>query len=192
MDGQELAETLRVLKDPNSAGTEADVTASTRLSLDIHRQTNDAVDLINRAEWLRKQFEDVKQMAAQRPDATSIGEAIDAIDARYRAQEDRLLHPSLAEGDLKSFRGPIGLYLKWLWLQAEVGTGGGDVFGNSDHRPTQPQLDVYVLLAGQMEQVKTELKALDESALPALDATLREKGLPRFVLVQDGGKPAGR
>jgi hypothetical protein len=191
VDGKELVETLTVLKDPNTKATDADVVASTRLAMDAYRQTNDAVDAINRVEWTRRQFEDLRKMTAGRPDAAALDADIEAIDVRYREQEDRLLHPSIAEGDLKSFRGAMGLYLKWLWLQAEVGTGGGDVAGNSDFAPTQPQLEVYELMARQMTEVQSALRALDEGALQDLDRTLRDKGLPRFVLVAPSAMPAG-
>ncbi len=63
------------------------------------------------------------------------------------------MHPTLGEADQKSFRGPIGLYLKLLWLQAEVDSGGADVSGNADARPTQPELEVAALLSRQLGEV---------------------------------------
>jgi photosystem II stability/assembly factor-like uncharacterized protein len=192
VDGQEVGAKVTVLKDPNTAGSIADVEASTKLSLDIYRQTNDAADLINRVEWVRKQFEDLRKVVGGRPDAKAVRDAIDAVDEKYREQEDRLLHPTIAEGDLKSFRGAFGLYLKWLWLQAEVGTGGGDVFGNSDFPPTKAQLEVYALLAGQMDEVRSALSALDGPGLGDLDRVLRERGVSRFVVTPAPGSPGGR
>jgi hypothetical protein len=134
----------------------------------------------------------LKKAAAGRADANDVTAALDEADAKYLAVEDRLLHPSIAEGDLKSFRGAMGLYLKWLWLQAEVGTGGGDVFGNSDFRPTQPQQEVYDLMAGQMDAMRAALKTLDEEALPKLEQWLRDRGVGRFLApppAPAGGRP---
>jgi photosystem II stability/assembly factor-like uncharacterized protein len=192
VDGHEASGTVKVLKDPNTAGSDEDVRAATKLSLAIHARTNDAVDAINRIEWIRRQFEDLKKAAAGRADANDVTAALDEADAKYLAVEDRLLHPSIAEGDLKSFRGAMGLYLKWLWLQAEVGTGGGDVFGNSDFRPTQPQQEVYDLMAGQMDAMRAALKTLDEEALPKLEQWLRDRGVGRFLApppAPAGGRP---
>ncbi len=91
---------------------------------------------------------------------------------KLRAVEDKLLQPTLAEGDAKSFRGALKLYLKFVWLQAEVSSGGGDVAGNADFRPTQPQLDVYKKLTGELDEVKAAFKVLYERDVPAFGGRL--------------------
>src|SRR6185295_7367695 len=50
------AQSLVVEKDPNSAGTEADIAAATKLSLAVYRDTNAAVRMVNQLEWTRKQL----------------------------------------------------------------------------------------------------------------------------------------
>ncbi len=144
--GQELSRTLTVLKDPNTVATDEDVARSTALSMDIYERINESAEMINRLEWTRKQLEDLRKFTTSTGEKGATKEALDAIealDAKLRAVEDKLLQPTLAEGDAKSFRGALKLYLKFVWLQAEVSSGGGDVAGNADFRPTQPQLDVY-------------------------------------------------
>src|SRR5262249_58906873 len=98
-------------------------------------------------EWSRKQIEDFKKMlkAAKAPPADT--DAANDLEKKFRAVEDTLLQPTLAEADQKSFRGPLELYLKLLWLQAEVGSGAADVSGNAALPPTQPELEVYDLLS---------------------------------------------
>ena len=131
-DGKDFTQKLVVKKDPNSAGTEADVAASTKLSVQIWRDTSATARMINRIEWTRRQIEDFQKMLkAARAPAADVDAATD-IEKKARAVEDDLLQPTLAEADLKSFRGPLKLYLSLLWLQAEVGPGAADVSGNAD------------------------------------------------------------
>jgi photosystem II stability/assembly factor-like uncharacterized protein len=187
VDGQEMSEKVTVLKDPNTAASEADVRASAALALEIHRDTNVAVDMINQIEWTRRQVEDLRKMATGDAAAREATKLTDEIDGKLRGIEDQLLQPTLAEADLKSFRGDMKLYLKLLWLQAEVMTGGGDVAGNADFAPTGPQREVYALLKDRLEAIQREFTEMYEKTLPAYDQRLTVSGLPRFVKV----KPAG-
>ena len=105
------------------------------------------------------------------------------MDARARAIEDDLLQPTLAEGDLKSFRGELKLYLKLLWLQAELVSGGGDVAGNADFPPTAAQREVYGELAARLAGVKTRFAVFYDSEVPAFDRQLGQLGVGRIVRV---------
>lgn len=187
--GREFSATVTVLKDPNTPASEADVVASTKLSLDIYERINEAADLINQIEWSRKQLEDMRKAVGARQkagaaDTKATLEAIDGLDARLRAAEDKLLQPTIAEGDAKSFRGAMKLYLLFVWLQAEVSSGGGDVAGNSDYPPTQPQIEVYRKLTGELDQVKAELRAVYDKDVPAFESAMREKGVGRLVMLR--------
>ena len=182
--GQELSQPLTVLKDPNTPGTDADVAATTTLSLEVYEAIGASVEMINQIEWTRKQLEDLAKMLAPDPAAKGALELVTGLDARARAVEDQLLQPTLAEGDLKSFRGDMKLYLKLLWLQAELVSGGGDVAGNSDHPPTAAQLEVHRELAGRLEAVRAEFRELYGKTLPGVERQLAEKGVPRFVAVR--------
>ena len=68
--GTELTQKLVVLKDPNSAGTEADVAASTKLSVSLQRDINASARMINQLEWTRRQLEELRKMlTASKADA---------------------------------------------------------------------------------------------------------------------------
>ena len=141
------AQSLVVEKDPNSAGREADIAAATSLSLAIYRDTDAVVRMVNQLEWTRKQLEDLRAMLKARKAGPADFEAAASLESAARAVEDRLLQPTLSEADEKSFRGPLELYLKLLWLQAEVGAGGADVSGAADFAPTSSEVEVHEKLA---------------------------------------------
>ena len=176
-------------KDPNSAGTEADVAASTKLSVQIWRDTSTTARMINRIEWTRRQIEDFQKMLkAGKAPAADIDAAKD-IEKKARAVEDDLLQPTLAEADVKSFRGPLKLYLSLLWLQAEVGPGAEDVSGNADLAPTQPERDVYELLAGRLAETIKKYDELYEKAIPAFNEAMRAKGYVQLMTVTEPEEP---
>ncbi|MBW8895788.1 MAG: hypothetical protein JF613_06350, partial [Acidobacteria bacterium] len=54
--GRDYSQPLRVLKDPHSAGTEADIEAQHRMLLDVRRDLDVAVDAVNGAEMVRGQI----------------------------------------------------------------------------------------------------------------------------------------
>jgi hypothetical protein len=187
-EGRELAQPLTVLKDPGTAGGEADVADSTRFALDVYTRTNEAADMINQLEWTRKQLEDLRKALVAARAATPALDAAAALETRSRAVLDQLLQPTLAEADLKSFRGPLRLYLELLWLQAESGTGGGDVSGNADYPPTAAEREVYAKLVRELESARADFKRFYDEEVPAFAKQLQEQGLGPLVVVPPAPK----
>ncbi|MBV9147874.1 MAG: hypothetical protein JO065_18300, partial [Acidobacteria bacterium] len=183
-DGRTLTEKLTVLKDPNTTGSEADVDAATKLSLSIYNDANTSVRLINQLEWTRLQLQDMQKMLKASNADKTLSDSVKDLDGKALAIEDQLLQRTVAEGDLKSFRGPLQLYLKFVWLGAEVGSGGADVAGNPDFPPTQSEIDVYNLLHGQLEKAQTDFNNLYSQAVPAFNQTMQQKGMERLMTVQ--------
>lgn len=176
---------LVVEKDPNSAGTEADVAAGTKLALAIYEDTNAVVRMINQIEWTRKQLEEFRAMLkAHKGDPADL-DATAALESAVRAVEDGLLQRTLAEADEKSFRGPLQLYLKLLWLQAEVGAGGADVSGAADFAPTRSEVEVYEQLAKTLAEVRRDFESLYQTSIPAFNESVRAKGLLQLMTVTE-------
>lgn len=176
---------LVVLKDPNSAGSEDDVAAQTRLARKVYEDTDAVVRMVNQLEWTRKQLEELRGMLdAAKADPADLA-AVDELDTAARAVEDRLITPTLAEADEKSFRGPLQLYLKLLWLQAEVGAGGADVSGAADFAPTRAEQEVYELLAGRLATVQADFDTLYGTTIPAFNQAMGAKGLGQLVTVSE-------
>ena len=56
--------------------------------------------------------------------------------AKLQAVESKFVSNALQNSDDKYFVEPYGAYMNLIWLNAEVGTGGGDVAGCADFAPT--------------------------------------------------------
>ena len=189
VNGQEQTAKLEVRKDPRSAATDADLAASAKFSRDVYAMTNDAARMINQIEWTRKQLEDVRKMLSAAKADPALSGPVEELERRARTVQDRLMQPTLAEADLKSFRGAMGLYLKLLWLQAESGTGGGDVSGNADLGPTGAEGEVFELLSGQLAATRRDFDELFEKQIPQFNETMRAKGLAGVMTVKEPVEP---
>jgi hypothetical protein len=179
------AQSLVVEKDPSSAGTEADIAAATKLTLAIYRDTDAVVRMVNQIEWTRKQLEQLRAMLKARKADAADFEAVASLEAAVRAVEDRLLQPTLAEADEKSFRGRLELYLKLLWLQAEVGAGAADVSGAADFGPTRSELEVYELLAKTLAEARKDFDELYGTRIPAFNDAGKAKGWLQLMTVTE-------
>ena len=185
VEGSQYATTVEVRKDPNSAGTEADVEEGTKFALAIWRDTNAAAEMINRLEWGQLQIERLRKMVhAENGDASLLDQTA-ALAKKMASIEADLLQPTISEEDQKSFRGPLGLYLKLIWLNAEASTGAADVSGNADFGPTQPERDVFALLDGRLNETRKEFDDVFGTDVPAFNRTMEGKGIGAIMPVEE-------
>ena len=79
--------------------------------------------------------------------------------------------------------------MKLIWLQAESGSGGGDVSGNADFAPTAAELEVYDLLSRQLTEVRKDFDDLYAKTIPAFNEANRPKGLLQLMTVREPEEP---
>ena len=176
---------VEVRKDPGSGGTPADVEAASQLSLAIYRDASAAAEMIGELEWTRVQLEQLEQRLAAAQAEEALAAAVAGLRQSADAIEAVLLQPTIAEEDQKSFRGPLGLFLKFVWLNAEVSTGAADVSGNADLAPTQPEREVFELLDRQLDEARQRFRSLYEESVPAFNRALAAKGMAGIGRVKE-------
>jgi photosystem II stability/assembly factor-like uncharacterized protein len=176
---------VEVRKDPGSAGTPADVEAASKLSLAIYRDTISAAGMIGELEWARLQLEQLKRRLAAAKAEDSLVDAVSGLGKSAEEIEAALLQPTIADEDQKSFRGPLGLFLKLVWLNAEVATGAADVSGNADLGPTQPERDVFELLDRGLDDARKKFQSLYDESVPAFNRALAAKGIAGIAPVKE-------
>jgi photosystem II stability/assembly factor-like uncharacterized protein len=217
VDGQSYTQQLTVLRDPHSPGSEADINASVKTLLQIRDDISQVSDTVNQIEWMRKQLEVVETMlrpprrnpAPGRADDDEGGapaaaesqlndaakkrkvdllKTVEAMDLKLQAIEHKLVSPSLLNSDDKYFVEPYKVYLNLVWLNAEVGTGGGDVAGGADFRPTDAQLETLRDQEAQMAAATAEFRDLLKNELPAFNQKLGNDNLAVVAIAENGGK----
>jgi photosystem II stability/assembly factor-like uncharacterized protein len=118
---------------------------------------------------------------AQKKQTAQREKAAGDLDKKLQTIEHRLVSQSLMNSDDKYFVEPYGAYLNLIWLNAEVGTGGGDVAGSADFAPTQTQLELLKTFETEMAGVDAEYRKILKDDLPALNRAFEGGSLAPVV-----------
>jgi hypothetical protein len=111
--------------------------------------------------------------------------AAESLDQKLQQVESRLVSRALRNSDDKYFVESGGVYLDLIWLNAEVGTGGGDVAGGADFSPTQAQLESLQTLQGETASADSELRQILQNDLPAFNQSLVHANLTPLLSALD-------
>jgi hypothetical protein len=175
VEGQELSQTLTVLKDPRSEGTLADVRAQYDLSMKIYNDINHVVDAVDLIESMRVQIKDLLERLETMEGQASVIAAAKELEGKLTATEDKLVQRALAEGDPKSFRQRQRVYGQLSFLTSTIGGG------SADFPPTTQQIAVYDELKKEMTAALDELDALLETDVPAFNTVLQQADVAGIV-----------
>jgi len=114
--------------------------------------------------------------------------AAEALDKKLLLIEHKLVSQALLNSDDKYFVEPYQVYLNLIWLNAEVGTGGGDVAGGADFAPTDTQLELLKTFENQMTEVDTEFHNFVREDVPAFNRTLSDFGALTLTVSPSAGE----
>lgn len=183
-NGQETSKKLVVKKDPNSAGTEADIQAATKMGVELRDNINTVVDMVNHIEVVRKQIEDLPKYLKGEDDSKPVLTAAKELDDKILAVEDQLIQRALQTADVKSYEEESTLYIKLLFLAGQEGDGAGDIAGNPDFKPTDQEVEVHQILKQRLAAVEVQYNELMKKTIPAFNAMLNGKGVQPLVGMQ--------
>ena len=166
--GRELTQSLVVRKDPNSAGTEADIQAQTKLLFDLRRDLNAAVEIVNRLELVRSQLESLQRIAGDADVRKAAAEfARKCTDLEARFIELRIT------GAQDGIRYAAKLVSRFGYLANGVSA--------ADFAPTEQQAEVQRLLAERLRGHEKEFQVLIEKDLAEFNAMLRSRNIANIV-----------
>ena len=174
VDGQSYTKPFDILRAPSAHGTDADMQSAVRLQLKVRDDISTVSDMTNQLEWMRKQIEDEKKTNAGKAE---LARAMDEIDRKMRDVEYKLISEAEALSDDKYYVTAYRLYLNFIWLNAEIGTGGGDVQGTGDWGPTETDQAMVGDLERQLQAVQTQYKGLMEKDVPAYNQSVSSGGI---------------
>ena len=196
--GKSFSQSFEVLPNPRSRETPAQTAAKVKMLLHVRDDISSVSAMVNQIEWLRRQLQTDEAMlksggkrARKRPGRAAALKAIKAMNKKIHDLEDRLLSPALADSDQKSYLARYSLYLHLIWLNGELGTGAGDVYGDPGHPATDATVEVLQVLDRRLSAAKAEYRTLMRQDLPRFDDMLIHDDI--FPLVADaGGSRAAR
>ena len=176
VNGRDYTQPLRVLKDPHSGGTEADIAAQQQMLTSLRRELDTVVDAVNGAEMVRAQIVNLKNLTED----TELRRAADDLDQKVAAAESELVELR-ATG-----RGQDGV--RWgAKLVQKLGYLANGLQSN-DFKPTSQQLAVFKELQDRFKGSQERMSEVMNRELAALNDMLRRANLPNIVS-QVGRRP---
>jgi photosystem II stability/assembly factor-like uncharacterized protein len=159
---------MKVLKDPYSAGNENDVKEQVAFCLALRDAQNQAVELINALEVLRK---NTQELQTKIKDPTIKAE-VNILEKSATNISGQLYDINLTGAREDAFRNPMQVYEKLCALATDIGSN------SADFRPTNQQKEVFVVLKERLQKAQNEYDVVKKAALPKMNILLSKKKLP--------------
>ena len=141
--GQDLAQPLILKKDPNSGGTEADITEQMTMMLELRKDLESGAQMVNQIEFIRAQLEKLSSAS------TSVKSAADELDKKLIDIEEELIQRKLTGQGQDAVRYPPKLLTKINYLAGGLASG--------DFAPTKQQREVHALFKQQLTRLRQRL-----------------------------------
>jgi hypothetical protein len=166
--GKDYTQPLTVIKDPHSAGTEADVRAQFTFLEKVEQNAKSVADMINRAEILRKQVNTLETSNSEqvKTAASSLSETLTAFEEH--------LYQLRVTGGQDGMRWPAKLQEKLGHLASEL--------EESDFPPTSQQIAVNRQFTKQIASLQNQLQSLMTKDIAGFNALLKQENLPVIAL----------
>jgi photosystem II stability/assembly factor-like uncharacterized protein len=193
---------FQVLKDPASAGTEADIQIQMEVLQDIRDLVEESAEMINAAEWARRQLEDLKVVWKElgdssdpgvgeevnqesesdlEPDsdgpnaeATDLVALVESLDKKIQDFEGRFFDLRLTGARQDSLRWKRFLYAQLIYLAWGI--------GQVDVPPTDSQLAIYHELEEQAAEARAAWEQLRDEEIADLNDKAKELGAKAVIL----------
>ncbi len=169
VDGSSQSQPLEVRKDPNSGGTDAEITEQVRMVAAIKAQLNEGAVAVARVEAVRLQVQQVQRLAND----AEVTRLARALDAKIVDVEMNLVDLRQTGGGQDGVRFGSKLLAKLGYLA----TGAA----SSDFKPTSQHGEVNQILAAELRQHLSAIDGVLASELAPFNAMLKAKGLPEVV-----------
>jgi hypothetical protein len=166
--GQELSQPLIVKKDPNSGGTEADISTQTEMMIDLRKDLDSGARMVNQIELIRSQLEQLVATLATTSNSTSVKSAADSLDKKLIEIEENLIQRKLTGQGQDTVRYPPKLLAKIGYLAGGLASG--------DFGPTKQQREVHALFKQQLAGLRKRLDDVLNHDLTALNKLLADSG----------------
>jgi hypothetical protein len=172
---KEYSQPLKVLRDPNSEGTDADIVAQKNLLNEVKKDMSSAAEIINQLEWIRRQAEDLKSIAEDQKN-TDAKKAIDTFEQQATELENTLIQLKITPQGQGGIRWPAQVVEKLQYL--------GGVAETADFAPANQHKEVHQVLQQRLQESKSKFNQLIEKELPALQEVLRKNNFNGSILIK--------
>ncbi|MBI4521747.1 MAG: hypothetical protein HY701_12975, partial [Gemmatimonadetes bacterium] len=152
VDGRRYTQPLEVRKDPNSAGTVADIRAQNELSFQVRENLLELNAMVDALEWIRTQIGDLRQRHGSNTQQASVLQAAAEFERKATELEGTFIRLQTTDAINNGLRMPSQLRDQFSGLY-------GRIVGSLDFPPTQPMHGFYQEILPQLAERKREYEA---------------------------------
>jgi hypothetical protein len=167
--GKNVTQKLAVRKDPNSGGSDAELTEQMKMLVDLRRDLDQATDMINQLELVRSQIYGLARLTND----AAVRKAGEDLDAKLIGLEMNLIELRVTG------RGQDGV--RWgAKLHGKIGYLANGLMGG-DFKPTAQQAEVKKEVEDRLRGHASDLDGLLSQQVGAFNDMLRQRNLPTIV-----------
>jgi hypothetical protein len=167
--GRELTQKLELRKDPNSGGSDAEITKQMTVLTELSGEINRAAETINQIEIVRSQIHQLARLGAD----GAVKTEGDALDKALVDLELNLIELRATGQGQDGVRWGSKLHGKLIYLANGLMSG--------DFGPTNQQLEVQKDLGDRLRKIRAELDTVLTRDVGAFNERLRKQNLPTIV-----------
>ena len=174
--GRELTQKLVVRKDPNSGGSDVELTEQMKTLNELRTTIDSAADVINQTELVRYQLQQLPKLAGD----ADISQVAASIEQKFTDLEMNLQELRATGRGQDGVRWGAKLYSKMTYL--------ANGLMSNDYRPTAQQLEVQKLHEQQLRDLQGKLNTLLSTDIAMFNEKLRARNLST-IMVSPPRKP---
>ena len=172
----EFSQKLTVRKDPNSAGSEADIRVQVKMLLELRDNASTVADMINQLEWIRKQIYDLITLLKENNNTAPLITAAKELEKKLIDSEENLIQMRVT-GQGQDFT-------RWAYKLINKIASLASMSGNSDFPPTVQQVEVHEMFKELITTYQGQLNELINKDLTVFSNMLKEKNIPNIIVVK--------
>ncbi len=172
--GKEYTQKLRVLKDPHSSGTQADIETQTKLVKQLQDELNTMADTVNQLESARAQINQLEMQLGDDANSKSIRDAANDLNNKLTDFEGHLLQLKTSGRGQDDVRWESMLVEKLDYLARQL--------SGTDFPPTTQQAAVAGELSKQVAQYRAEDQQLMSKDVAAFNSMLRQRNVANIIV----------
>ncbi len=172
---------LRVVKDPRSSSSMADIEAQHKFLMEIRAKLDETHDSIRRIRDVRAQLDDVKTRLEDLPEDQKIADGHQKVLDAAKALDEKMtkVEEALYQTKNRSSQDPLNFPIR---LNDKLNALGNSAGAFSDYRPTNQAVQVKEELARAIDAELSKLSGIFATDLQAFNELARTEGVSTVIL----------
>jgi hypothetical protein len=171
--GQELSQPLIIKKDPNSGGSEADISVQTAMMLELAKDLETGSRMVNQIELIRSQLYQMTTTLDSTLASATVKSAAGDLDKKLIEIEDDLIQRKLTGQGQDTVRWPPKLLTRINYLANGLSSG--------DFPPTKQQREVQQLFKEQLSGLQKRLDGVLNKDLVVFNKLLSDNNIKTVI-----------